>query len=175
MKKFLLATLTLTASLTGSYAVAAMPYDGTINFVGAAVGSTCKLAGADFTVVLPMVAIGNAPVGTTLGATGFNIQLTDCPVNVAKASTYFMAGNNLSASGNLKNQGTATAIELQLLNGDSSVIDLSKGEGMQNSKSVSVSEADGSANMLYAVQYLLTGRASSGSVSSSVTYSIMYH
>ncbi|RDS79395.1 hypothetical protein DWU98_17685 [Dyella monticola] len=131
-------------------------------------------------VKLPGVpAASLAASGQVGGRTGFNIAVTGCPSNVSSITTYFYGGNVDTATGNLKNTGSAANVEVQLLNGSGgsaaalSAIDTSQSQATaQNSSVYSVS--GGNATLNYYAQYYATGATTAGSVTTSVTFMIAY-
>ena len=109
------------------------------------------------------------------GATPFNIALTDCSPDSGNVSTYFEAGSTVdAATGNLFNAtGSATNVEVNLLNSDSSLISLGKSQAGQNSKVVPI--ASGTATLNYIAQYVaVNGASAAGTVATTVTYSMSY-
>ncbi|GHD69943.1 fimbrial protein [Jeongeupia chitinilytica] len=167
------------AAALGFAAIGAHASDGTITINGELTAQTCTISGNgqgnNFTVTLPKVATSVlAAAGSTAGATGFNIALTNCTPATGNVRTFFEYGSNTLADGNLKNAtGTATLVEVQLLNGDMSPIDMSKADGAQNSKIVAINS--GAANLPYAAQYNSpAGGATAGTVSTTTTYSLSY-
>jgi major type 1 subunit fimbrin (pilin) len=173
----------LTSSLIAAFAVAAVApqaahaVDGTINITGTINSSTCKINGANspatIAVALPTVSTTalNA-AGSVAGRTAFNIALTGCGA-LTKATTFFEPGPTVMADGNLKNAtGTATGVEVQLLNNDFSAIALNGAASAQNSQSVTLASGAGTLN--YYAQYFATAAAGAGSVSTSVQFSMIY-
>ena len=77
------------------------------------------------------------------------------------------------ADGNLKNAtGTATGVEVQLLNSDFSNINLAGAAGSQNSAQATLSS--GAATLNYYAQYYATAAAGAGSVATSVQFTMLY-
>ena len=172
----------LTSALIAAFAVAASAQaahaaDGTINITGTINSSTCKINGANspatIAVALPTVsttALNSA--GSVAGRTAFNIALTGCGA-LTKATTFFEPGPTVMADGNLKNAtGSATGVEVQLLNNDFSAIALNGASGAQSSQSVTLASGAGTLN--YFAQYFATAAAGAGSVSTSVQFSMIY-
>jgi major type 1 subunit fimbrin (pilin) len=115
--------------------------------------------------------------GQTAGSTPFSIQLNNCKTNGADANgvtvrTYFNGPRINTSTGNLNVTGTATNVQLQMTNGNGSVINLAGAIGNQNVTAAQVS--NGTASMPYTVRYFATGRAGPGTVSSTVNYTIEY-
>lgn len=172
----------LTSALIAAFAVAAVApaahaADGTINITGTINSSTCKINGANspatVAVTLPTVSTTalNA-AGSVAGRTAFNLALTGCGA-LTKATTFFEPGPTVLSDGNLKNaSGTATGVEVQLLNNDFSAIALNGGASAQNSQSVTLASGAGTLN--YYAQYFATTAAGAGSVSTSVQFSMIY-
>ncbi|KND60095.1 putative fimbrial protein [Candidatus Burkholderia verschuerenii] len=161
-------------SLASMTANATMPFDGTIHFTGKALGSTCVVEGGESYVTLPTFSINTMTAGSTAGDTPFTVAVRNCAQTNTKVSVYWNSTDTITENGRLKNNGTATGLELQLLNADGSVIDMSQGEGAQNSKGGTF--VDGSASLPYVVRYYFaTDRPSQGSIESYVTYSVVYN
>lgn len=155
--------------------------DGTITFTGQITSQTCTISGngggKNFTVTLPTVSTSAlATAGTTAGRTPFNIALSNCTPNSGNVSTYFEPGATVdTTTGQLINaSGTATNVEVGLLNSDSSVITLGAAQASQNSKVVAL--ASGAATLKYFAQYVATnGASTAGTVNTTVMYSIIYN
>lgn len=169
----------VTAALIGLgvYSSCAMAADGKITVTGNIVAQTCNIAGTsgqNVTVTLPTVgASALASSGQTAGATPFAINLSNCPSGLKNAQTRFEVGPTVNpTSGNLLNStgaGSATNVEVQLLNNNFNAINLST-----NANSQVVPISGGSATMGYYAQYIATGAAGAGSVNTSVQYSMTY-
>jgi major type 1 subunit fimbrin (pilin) len=171
--------LPLVVAALGMAASAAHASDGTLTINGTITANTCTISGngqgPNFAVTLPVVSATTlATKGSTAGATNFNIALTNC-TGTGNVHTFWEYGANTLADGNLKNTADAANVEVQLLdyNGSMQVIDVSKGDGAQNTQSVAISSS-GSATLKYAAQYYSAGTAGAGAVKTSVVYSMSY-
>lgn len=142
---------------------------------------TLTTGSQNIAVTLPGVPASSlSTAGQVGGRTGFSIAVTGCPSSVSSITTYFYGGNVDTATGNLLNKGSATNVEVQLLNGSGgsasalSVIDLRGAQATaQNSSVFNVS--GGNAALNYYAQYIASGgAATAGSVSTSVTFTIAY-
>jgi major type 1 subunit fimbrin (pilin) len=172
----------LTAMALSAFAAlptASFAADGTITFNGNITSQTCKISGngggSSFTVTLPTVSVSAlATAKQTAGTTPFNIALTDCTPASGTATVYFEPGATVdTATGQLLNAtGSATNVEVGLLNADYSQIKLGQALASQNSQSASLST--GSATLNYYAQYVATGAAGAGSVNTTSLYSIVY-
>lgn len=179
MSKKALSILMATAGLVAA-ASSAHAADGTITITGEITAQTCTISGdgggKDFTVTLPTVSTSSlATSGATAGRKPFRIALSNCSPNSGNASVYFEPGVTVNATtGQLKNSsGTATNVEVGLLNKDSSNIKLGAAQAQQNSQTVPI--AGGAATLDYYAQYVATGgAATAGSVNTSVMYSVSY-
>ena len=145
--KFTRSGVLATAAIAAAAAMPAVSQaaDGTITFTGQITSQTCTISGngggKNFTVTLPTVSTSAlATAGTTAGRTPFNIALSNCTPNSGNVSTYFEPGATVdTTTGQLINaSGTATNVEIGLLNGDSSVITLGAAQASQNSKAVAL-------------------------------------
>lgn len=154
---------------------------GVLTINGRLTGDTCEISGEgqgpDFTVNLPRISVNALTgVGATAGSTGFTIALTNCNPASSKVHTFWPDGVNTLTDGNLKNNGTATQVEVQLVDynsGSPQVLDLSQSDGAQNSHSTTI--VDGAANLRYAAQYYSAASATGpGTVTTDATFTIVY-
>ncbi|RQT12205.1 fimbrial protein [Burkholderia contaminans] len=171
----LLATAGLIAAANSAHAA-----DGTITITGEITAQTCTISGdgggKDFTVMLPTVSTSAlSSSGTTAGRKPFKIALSNCSPNSGNVSVYFEPGTTVNAAtGQLRNAtGSATNVEVGLLNKDGSNIKLGAALAQQNSQIVAIS--GGAATLDYSAQYVATGgAATAGTVGTSVLYSLAY-
>jgi major type 1 subunit fimbrin (pilin) len=181
MKKTIFAIAAIAA--IGSAAMGqAHAADGQINFVGKLEAQTCTIdvngtvTPAVATVTLPTVSTGKlANAGETTGQTGFIIGLKNCTGPATSAAAFFESGSTVDLpSGNLKTTGTATNVQLQLVDASTGTA-IQAGNVSQHAGTTKIAlDATGNANLPYAVQYFATGATGAGTVNSSVTYSINY-
>jgi len=176
MKKTLLSTLLVAASLA-ALAPAAQATDGTINFTGSVLASTCTVStgtNGNFSVVLPPVSTKTlATAGNTAGRTPFSIQLTGCGATPVKAQTFFEAGPTVNQStGRLTVTGGATNVEIGLLN--ATFQDIKAGAPLASQNTDVVAITGGTATMNFYAQYVATGAAGAGTANSSLQYTISY-
>ncbi|CAM2177161.1 Major fimbrial subunit SMF-1 [Paraburkholderia sacchari] len=182
MKKIALPLIVAAMGIAASAAHAAGPANngGVVTINGELTSNTCDVSGNgqgnNFTVTLPTLSASElSAAGSVAGSTGFNIALTNCTPNTGNVHTFWEYGANTLSDGNLKNNGKATNVEVQLVdyNSGMKVIDVSKADGSQNSQTVAI--ASGNANLQYAAQYISpTGSAGPGDVTTNVTYSMVY-
>jgi len=186
--------ITLAAALALA-AGSAMASDGTINFTGSVVASTCKINGGEsnLTVPLPNAASNQlASAGATAGRTPFTLSLSGCtqdktengettPAPVKKVSVAFEPGPNVNlATGRLKPTGAdaATGVEIGILNSKYEPVKIGAESSTQNVQTVDIDTAEngtGAATLQFAAQYVATGDAvKGGKMDSFVTYSLMY-
>lgn len=171
--------LLLSAALIAGIAAAssAAATDGTITITGNVVASTCKINGtnspANIAVTLPTVSTTSLNAAAAVaGRTPFTIALTGCG-SLTKATTFFEPGPTVLADGNLKNAtGSATSVEVQLLNGDFSAIALNAASGSQNSQQATLTS--GAGTLSYYAQYYATAAAGAGTVNTTVQYTMLY-
>jgi len=169
------------ASVAGSLAFAssqALAVDGTINFTGELLGSTCKIngndAGTPSTVNVTLPSLSKSALGAqgaSAGVTPFQLVLTEC--DGTSAQTRFEIGATVdTTSGALRNQISDGAdVQIQVLNDQFQAIDLGT-----NANSQTVSIADNSATMQYYAQYYAAyGAATAGQVASQVLFSLAYN
>lgn len=152
----------------------------TITFKGEVSEQTCEVTINGVTarpvVLLPTVSKSQlATADAAAGLTTFTLGVTGCAVasGALDIKTVFI-GNNVSATGNLENTGTATNVELQLLTdaGGATPIDLRSATPVTG-VTVAAGQTEGAHD--YAVQYYSpTGSATAGTVLGSVQYAITY-
>lgn len=177
MKKIILAASVIAAFGAANAAQAAST--GAITFNGELTATTCDVSvegqGPDATVVLPTLGTNvlNAP-SKVAGATRFNMALTNCAGTLKTASAYFEDGATVNAQGRLINSGTATNVDLQLLDGSGTRGVINVGSGTQATTTTYVDVSTGSATLLYDVQYFATAPTTAGTVVSSVVYNLQY-
>ncbi|HEH8398677.1 TPA: type 1 fimbrial protein [Pseudomonas aeruginosa] len=168
------------AVLLATSAPAAFAADGTLTINGKITAQTCTISGngggKDFTVTLPTISNSALPaVGATAGRTPFNIALSACTPNSGNVLVYFEPGSNASSStGNLHNTATGGAanVQVSLLNGDMTKINMNNGQATQNSKPVALT--NGAATLNYYAQYVSTGAVTAGDVTAVSMYSVVY-
>jgi len=172
MQKSIIASFLAIAALAPAAAFAS---DGTITINGTVTAQTCTINGGspNLAVTLPTVSTSAlASAGQTATPTPFTIALTACNPNSGNVRAFFETGSNVLATRRLKNNGTATNLEIGLLNTDNTPIAIGAASGAQGTSSVAISS--GSANLTYMAQYVATGPVGAGTVTTSVTYSIEF-
>ncbi|MCC7697802.1 fimbrial protein [Janthinobacterium sp. EB271-G4-7A] len=160
--------------------------DGTINFEGELLDSTCTVTvngvvgPAPATVTLPKVSAAQLKKATDVaGQTGFNITLSACTGTTTKAAAFFESGSGVNPlTANVKNSDLspkgAKFVELQLVDATNGNV-IKAGDFSQTANTSKVTKnAAGNTILPYAVQYISTGVASAGLVKGAVTYSITY-
>jgi len=189
---------TLMMSMFGlacAIATTAHASDGTINFTGAIVASTCKINGGtnDLTVALPKASTNQlTAVGATVGRTPFTLTLSGCatdkkdgenaiPAPVKKVSVAFEPGPNVDlATGRLNLTGTdaASGVQIAILNDKYAPIKIGAESSAQGTQTVDIDTAEGgtgTATLQFAAQYVATSATvTGGSANSFVTYSLIY-
>ncbi len=164
---------------------------GTITINGSVLSTTCSVtaatggnnasgfSGGNFTVTLPGVQTSSLSAsGNTTGATSFSMSLTSCPTTPSgEQVASFFSGTNINATdGNLTNTaaGGASNVEIQLLNGDSSVINLSGATAYDQGSAYTTIDGAGNATLSYQAQYYATGASTAGDVTTTVDYTVVY-
>lgn len=158
--------------------------DGTITFTGEILAVTCDVTGGSgtdgtsgsFAVTLPSVSASSLAAGQKAGYTNFTVSLSGGP-DCKDGKTAMMhfevpASPEINpVTGNLKNRGTATNVEVGLLNDAGVPINIYTGVG--NSKADIVASK---ATLAYTAYYqALAAAADAGSVDTSVVYSMTYN
>ena len=185
MNKIALAVVFLAA--TGVVALPALAVDGTITVSGEISGTTCSISGGsgstpgaspDFAVPLSKVQVSALKsAGQTAGAKPFFIQVGACPKDTVVAVLYESSSPAINpATGNLINRAPATPkpasfVEVQMVDGATNKpMDLRLG---LKSSSATV-PASGAVTLPFAAQYIATGTATPGPVSTQVLYSVTF-
>ncbi|CAM1000202.1 Fimbrial protein [Rhodanobacter sp. Root179] len=179
MNKTLLSSALVAVMAAVAFAPSAQATDGTINFTGAVTGSTCTVqingAAGPATVTLPTVSTtALSASGATAGQTAFKINLSGCAGSptATKASTFFENGPTVNAAGRLANTGTATGVDVQLVNSDNSVI--TAGSAAPTTGAGVATITANAATLNYYARYYATAAATAGTVASSVQFSVIY-
>lgn len=177
MKTSLIALSLASAIGASVFAPAAMASDGTITINGQISATTCTVtaggsADGNKTITLPTVSnTVLTSAGAKSGLTSFSINLSGAScTNGAAAKAVFDGGQINLATGRLTNSGTATNVEVGLVNSDGSDIKLGDATTIKGA-----TVAGNAATLNYGAQYVSLGGATQGSVASSVTYSISYN
>jgi major type 1 subunit fimbrin (pilin) len=154
---------------------------GTITINGVLKSPTCDVkinnGAANGTVTLPSVTTSAlASAAQVAGKTPFSLNLTGC--NPAGSIYPYFQNNQttVSANGRLLNTATlapAAFVELQLLNANDGVVNLSAGAAAQNAGSSKV-DATGAATLNFSIEYYALQQTTAGAVSSTLTYVINY-
>ncbi|CAB3761035.1 fimbrial protein [Paraburkholderia solisilvae] len=186
--KSLLSTLALvSAGLVGVASINAHAADGTLDVRGAITDTTCSINGAEtgslanISANLPEVPAGSLTVAGDVAGTSnmgdIQMVLSGCSGLATKALARFENGPTVDQSnGYLKNVvlgDAAKNVEIRLLNDQLQPIDIRDGTNNQiaeNGKPIT----SGSAILNYFAQYIATGKAEAGPVTSSVEYTMQY-
>jgi major type 1 subunit fimbrin (pilin) len=155
--------------------------DGTITITGKVIAQTCKVDGNSagtpdaISVQLPDVLTSQlASSGQVTGAKPFSIEVTGCDSALTSVQTYFSGSNIDQNTGRLTNQGSAGAVDVQLLNSNSQPMTLNGADATaQGSLPVNL-DANGAATLKYSAQYYATGQSSAGDVNTSVAFTMVY-
>lgn len=177
MKKSVLLSLTLGMFTT----VTTYAADGTINITGKILDNTCKISTETVSVTLPTISQQTLQTaGSTAGRTPFQISLSQCK-SAGNIATYFEPGPTVDyLTGRLNNTSTdnaATNVQVQLLGSNNQVISVTatdKTSAQTNSQWVSVEQGGQTDLNYYAEYFTKSGGVTSGNVSTSVQYTIIY-
>jgi major type 1 subunit fimbrin (pilin) len=173
--KMSMAAVVLGAGLfvaTGAFAV-----DGTITITGKVEDASCNIAvggnASGSTLALPTVfKSALASPGATAGATGFQFNLSGCPVT-GNVLAYFESTNVDSSTGYLKNNAVVPAanVQVQILDAAGRPIDL---RSNTNNDGVAL-DASGNATLNYSAEYVANGAAAGGGdVETQLVYTMQY-
>lgn len=184
MKKSVISA-SLLAILSAATLSAQAASTGTITFRGELTDTTCEVdingQGSDATIVLPTVGVNQLKAtGDTTGRTSFNMRLSGCVIGAkagrSKVAAFFQPGNTVNLStGRLKNVGgTATNVDLRLLDASNGFAPINVGNTDQVNGMGYVDIKDGKALLPYAVEYFANAQTTPGTVTSSVVYNLQY-
>jgi major type 1 subunit fimbrin (pilin) len=155
--------------------------DGTVNFNGKIIASTCSVeGGSDLTVPLPPVSTkALADVGSVAGRSGFSLALTGCTVgddNPVKVGVIFENGTNVDqSSGRLEidsGDKAAEGVQINVLDAQQKLITIGT-PTPANTQIVDI-DANGKAKLNYFAEYYASGAVKAGDVASRVEYSLIY-
>jgi len=175
----------LSAAITAGLGIAAFApqtaraADGTITFTGKVVANTCAFkvngGGSSNTVILPPVfTTALSAAADVAGTTKFTIGVSGCDTNLSSVQAYFTGSNVDTTTGNLANTGSATGVQVRLLD-DATSSPLNLGGADANAQGSPVGTLTGGATTLsYDAQYYATAAAGAGLVNTSVAYTMIY-
>lgn len=161
-------------------AIAAVPLsvsaaDGTISFSGEVLDTTCQINGGteDIAVTLPKVnKTALALAGAVSGRTPFAINLTGCGLGPGeRVAAYFEVGPTVNVAGRLINAGSASNVQIQLLDNAHTAIPIL---GDIGDVAWATPDVSGNASLAFFAEYYATAAATAGTVVSSVQYTIVY-
>lgn len=165
---------------SGLYSATTLAADGTITINGEVIDQTCVINGGSTDIEVPLPTVSKSALGVagdTAGETPFSINLEGCPAGSVRA--YFEQDNINQSTGNISNKSNtednsdyATNVEVQLLNSELTVIDLTLNDDSQNP--VVAVDTDSNATLNYFARYYATGDAMPGLVEAQAVYSIEY-
>ncbi|MDV7104491.1 fimbrial protein [Vibrio sp. TH_r3] len=149
-----------------------------ITFQGEVTDQTCTVDvngdTANPVVLLPTVSTSDlASVAAVAGTTEFDISISGCTAGATTDISTVFIGNQVTTDGNLGNTGSATEVDIQLIDTQNNVIDFSSdfnGNGDLNLADATATTA----NATYKAQYYATGATTAGTVSASLQYAISY-
>lgn len=171
MKKLILATLVLGTAQVVSAA------DGTVNFTGKIVDTTCAVDSNSQTLNVTLPTVSKTALDKadkTAGLTLFSIQLNNCNQNVR---AYFepTPGKVDYTSGRVINTNSTTgdSVEIELLDSDGTTpLQISENDGDQGAKFQNISTTNN--KLRYFARYHAKKTAVAGSVTGSVDYTVVY-
>lgn len=169
-------------------ATCAWAQSGAITFKGAVTANSCQVdinghhpiaraLSTHFTVDLPSVGANDLTAsGQTAGWSPFAITLQQCGLSPTLVRTHFEPGTFVDlATGRLNLDSNSTAGNVQIAlreSGSADHILLGAPAGMQGTTPISL---EGYAMLVYEAGYYAVGRATPGTVHSSVEYNLIYH
>ncbi|RQR38204.1 type 1 fimbrial protein [Burkholderia sp. Bp9143] len=171
----------LLVAASAAVSSAAYAADGSIDFYGNVIASTCSVdGGSDLSVPLPPVSTtALTDVGSVAGRSAFSLALTGCTVgdgNPVKVGVMFENGTNVDqSSGRLTIDSGAKAaegVQINVLDSQQNLIPV----GAQTGASTELVAIDdeGKAKLNYFAEYYASGAVKAGDVHSRVEYSLIY-
>ncbi|MDF3084736.1 fimbrial protein [Burkholderia sola] len=155
--------------------------DGTVNFNGKVIASTCSVeGGSDLSVPLPPVSTtALADVGSVAGRSAFSLALKGCTTgdkNPVKVGVIFENGASVDqSSGRLvidSGDNAAEGVQINVLNDQQNLIPIGAQTGA-NTQMADI-DADGNAKLNYFAEYYASGAVKAGDASTRVEYSLIY-
>jgi major type 1 subunit fimbrin (pilin) len=184
-KTFLSAALATVCGIAALAPQATMAADGTLTFRGNISATTCTITGgtntnggtSDIIVTLPTVSANAlASAGATAGDTPFTLSLSGTGCTEGKLATVHFEPTSSplvnASTGNLANNGSATNVEVGLLNKNQQPINLFTSA---NSLGETIATGSQTATIPFIARYVATGVAGEGTVDTSVEYSLTYN
>ena len=155
---------------------AAMSADGTITFTGEINNTTCNISfnGRNSSTEItfdPISASALSKAGEVANEQPVTLSLTNCQNATENVRAMFESNETDNSTGNLKNKGTASNVQVQLLDNSHSPIRL--GDGSQSNGPSFKIEND-MATLNYFARYYATDKVDGGDVNTMVNYSLSY-
>ncbi|WOI99343.1 fimbrial protein [Citrobacter koseri] len=164
--------------ISAIYSAGALASDNTITFMGEVSDETCSVSvngsEASPVVLLPTVTVNTLNTNQVAGQTTFDIGVSGCTGSASgiNISTVFI-GNNISATtGNLASNGSASDVEIQILDTSDTEIDFRNAFNGGGDLALAANET--SATATYKAQYYSGGAATTGTVQASMQYAVSY-
>lgn len=177
--------LLLVSSLSLPFMANAEAFDGTVNFTGKIVDSTCVVSSDSKTIAVQLPTISKSSftaVGDVRGKTPFDIKLTNCPATVSlngtnftKVKAYFHADPaKVNEQGRIKNQTTGGSnVDIQIKDDKNVVLNLDADAANQGGAGVAVKA--GEVKLRYYAEYYATeATTTTGDVTGTVDFTIAY-
>ncbi|MCL4636926.1 fimbrial protein [Burkholderia sp.] len=164
-----------------AFSSAAHASDGTINFNGKVIASTCSVeGGSDLTVPLPPVSTtALAEVGSVAARSAFSLALKGCTTgddNPVKVGVIFENGTNVDrSSGRLTidaGDKAAEGVQINVLDDQQKLVPI--GAQTPASTQLATIGSDGTAKLDYFAEYYASGAVKASDVNSRVEYSLIY-
>ena len=160
--------------------LAAHAVDGTITINGTVANNTCTVTvngtSKDLTItLLPIAKTALATANSFAAPQSFSLNIAGC--GTTPTTTPFFeptsSGTTTITNNRLANTGSASGVEIQILNSSGVQVDLSKAFGSQNVSGVAVVSGTATHNFV-ARYYSTTGSVTPGTVAAQLAYTIIY-
>ncbi|WP_139852415.1 fimbrial protein [Acinetobacter pullicarnis] len=174
MKKLILAASTIIIGLSNAYAV-----DGKVTINGKVTDQTCTVDTNSKNIIVTLPTVSKSTLfaaGETAGRTPFAIKLTNC--SIGQVTSYFEPGTTVDLStGRLNNQASgtpATKVQVQLLTDNGTILPILGVPPTDPAQWKVISVAGSAVTLNYFAEYVATGAATAGDVTTSVQYTMIY-
>ncbi|HET7929812.1 MAG TPA: fimbrial protein [Rhodanobacteraceae bacterium] len=158
--------------------------DGTVTIGGKVLNGTCSVSGngspANTAVTLADVQQSalTATGAYTASQQKFSIDLTNCPTTPSgvQVGLQFFGGNDSSGAGLLTSTGTATGVEVQLLDSSKNAVTITSAQPTDNSNVTDATTLSGASATLdyYAQYYVTSATPGAGTVEAQTSFVINY-
>ncbi|MGM3278066.1 fimbrial protein [Ralstonia sp. 24A2] len=144
-----------------------------VNVTGQLTARTCQwgVGGGDQTITLDRINVSQLRLGQVAGLKTFNLSLTNCSAGMVSATFTFSGTSDATDKLRYRNTGNAAGVAVELQSSDGKTIGA---DGTDNRRTATVT-GNQVTLPLQAGYWRVGARATSGTVNSSITFSIQYN